>query len=92
MLKFNSKLHPCKISNIRVARTDLDGFVRVSDKSYEQTEHHVDEDRDEGIEVESAEEPHHVGFVSHPQKGGKHIITIEEREEALCHFSQCSEL
>lgn len=75
-----------------MTQTDLDGFVRVSDESNEQTEHHVDEDRDEGVEVESAEEPHHVGLVSHLQKGGIHIVTVDEREEAVCHFVQSSEL
>lgn len=75
-----------------VNQADFDGFVGVGDESDEQAEHHVDEERDEGVEVESAEQPHHVAFVSHPQKGAKHVVPVDEREEALCHFVKCSKL
>lgn len=73
-------------------QADLDGFVGVSDESDEQAEQHVDEKRDEGVEVESAEKPHHVAFVFHPQKGAEHVVPIYEREETLCHFVKRSKL
>lgn len=72
--------------------TDLDGLIGVSNESDEQTEHHVDEEGDEGVEVKSAEKPHHVALLSHLQEGGVHVVPIDEREEALSHFVECSEL
>ncbi len=77
---------------MQVTQTDLNGLIGVSDKSDEQAEHHVDEEGDEGIEVESAEKPNHVALVSHLQKGGIHVVSIDEREEALCHFVKRSKL
>lgn len=44
----------------KVTQTDLDCLVGVSDESDEQAEHHVYEEGDEGVEVNSAEKPHHV--------------------------------
>lgn len=38
-----------------MTQSDLDGLVGVSNEGDEQAEHHVDEQRDEGVEVESAE-------------------------------------
>ena len=73
-------------------RTDLDGLVGVSDESDEEAEHHVDEEGDEGVEVEPAEEPHHVAPVSHLQEGGVHVVPIDEGEEALRHLVESSEL
>lgn len=46
-------------------QTNLDGLVGVCDESDEQAEHHVDEEGDIRVEVDSAEEPHHVALVSH---------------------------
>ena len=75
-----------------MVRTHLDGLVGVSDESNEQAEHHVDEERDEGVEVESAEKPHHVALVSHLQEGGVHVVSVDQREEALGHPVERSEL
>lgn len=75
-----------------MTQADFDGFIGVGDESDEQAEHHVDEEGDEGVKVESAEKPHHVALVSHPQEGGVHVIPIDEREKALCHFVKCSKL
>lgn len=76
----------------QVSQADLDGLIGVSNESDEQAEHHVDEERDEGVEVKSAEKPHHVALVSHLQKGGVHVVPVDEREEALRHLVECSEL
>lgn len=72
--------------------TDLDCLIGVGNEGDEQAEHHIDEEGDEGVEVKSAEKPHHVTLVSHPQESGVHVVAIEEREEALCHFVQRSKL
>lgn len=73
-------------------RTDLDGLVGVGDERDEEAEHHVDEDGDEGVEVEPAEKPHRVTLVSHPQEGVVHVVAIDERKEARHHFGRCSKL
>ena len=75
-----------------MAQTDLDGLVGVSNESDEEAEHHVDEEGDEGVEVKSAEQPHHVALVSHLQEGGVHVVPVDEREEALCHLGKRPEL
>ena len=75
-----------------VTATDFDSFIGVSDQSNEQAEHHVDEEGDEGVEVDSAEKPHHITLVSHLQEGGVHVVPIDEGEEALCHLVKCSKL
>lgn len=61
-----------------MTESDLDSLVRVSNESDEQAEHHVDEERDEGVKVESAEKPHHVALVSYLQEGAVHVIPINE--------------
>lgn len=75
-----------------MTQTDLDGLIGVSNHSDEQAEHHVDEEGDEGVEVKSAEKPHHVALVSHLQEGGVHVVPVDEREETLCHLVERSEL
>lgn len=73
-------------------RTDLDGLIGVGNEGDEEAEHHIDEEGDEGVQVKSAEKPHHVTLVSHPQESGVHVVAVEEREEALGHFVQRSKL
>lgn len=68
--------------------TNLDGLIGIGDEGDEEAEHHVDEERDEGVEVESAEQPHHVALVSHVQEGGIHVISIDQREETLSHLGE----
>lgn len=72
--------------------TDLDGLIGVCDESDEQAEDHVDEEGDEGVQVEPAEQPHHVALIPHLLKGGVHVVPVDEWEEALCHLVQSSEL
>lgn len=66
--------------------TNLNGLIGVCNESDEEAEHHVDEEQDEGVEIESAEEPHHVALVSHLQEGGVHVVPIDQREETLAHL------
>lgn len=77
---------------IKTSKTNLDGFVCVCDERDEQTEHHVDEKRDEGVEVEAAEQPHHVALRSHLLKGREHVVPVDQREQAVRHLVQGSEL
>lgn len=90
-IDFNVNVHLQSIYKIS-AETDFDGFVGVCDEGDEQAEHHVDEERCEGVQIDSAEKPHHVALVSHIKEGAKHVVSVNEREEALCHFVKCSEL
>ena len=70
----------------------LDGLVGVGDEGDEEAEHHVDEEGDEGVEVDSAEQPHQVRLVPHGFEGGVHVVAVDEREETLRHLVQGSEL
>lgn len=80
------------VMTVCLQHTNFDGFIGVGDESNEQAENHVNEQGDEGVEVEPAEEPNHVAVVSSFQKGGVHVIPVNEGEEAFCHFAQCAEL
>ncbi len=75
-----------------MTQTDLDGLIGAGNESDEEAEHHVNEEGDEGVEVDSAEQPHHVALVPHLQEGGVHVVPIDEREEAFCHFVKRSKL
>lgn len=63
----------------------LDGVVGVSDDCDEKAEDHVDEERDKGIKVNSAENPHQAAFLLHVFKGGKHVVSIDQGEQTLRH-------
>lgn len=75
-----------------MTRTDLDGLIGVSNESDEEAEHHVDEEGDEGVEVKSAEKPHHVAPVSYLLESDVDVVPVDEREEALCRLVEGSEL
>lgn len=70
----------------------LYGIVGVSDDCDEKAEDHVDKERDKGIEVNSAENPHQAAFLLHVFKGGKHVISIDQGEQTLWHCVQGAEL
>lgn len=67
-------------------RTNLDGLVGAGDQSNEEAEDHVDEEADKSIQVELAKEPHQVAVLLHCGKGHKHVVPIDEGEEALRHL------
>lgn len=75
-----------------MTHTDLERLIGVSDESDEQAEHHVDEEGDVRVEVESAKKPHHVACVSHLHEGCEHVVTVNEGEETYCHLVKCPEL
>lgn len=70
----------------------LDGLIGVRDESDEERQHHVDEQGDEGVEVCPAEEPHQSVFVLQLCEGGEHVVTVQQREQALCYTTQALEL
>lgn len=70
----------------------LDHLVGASDEGDEERQHHVDEHRDEGVEVEPAEVPHQAVLVLELCEGGEHVVAIQQREQALCHATQLLEL
>lgn len=70
----------------------LDGVVGVCDEGDEEREHHIDEEGDEGVEVDAAEQPHQAVFVLQLCKGGVHVVTVDQREQALGHPTQALKL
>lgn len=70
----------------------LDGLVGVGYKSDKERQHHVDEQRDEGVQVSPTEEPHQGVFVLKLGEGGEHVVSIQQREQALCHETQALKL
>lgn len=70
----------------------LDSLIRVCDESDEEWQHHVDEHWDEGEEVRSAEEPHQAVLVLQLGEGSKHVIAIQQGEQALCYTTQLLKL
>lgn len=74
---------------------DLDGVVGTGDECNEETQHHVDEEADEGVEVELGEEPHQAAVTLlglHGCECHKHVVSVDEREETLGHHGQRAEL
>lgn len=63
----------------------LDGLVRSGDEGDEQRQDHVDEERDEGVQVDLAEEPHQRAAHLHLGERHKHVVTVDEGEQALRH-------
>lgn len=70
----------------------LDALVSICDESYEQAEHHVDEERDERVEVDPAEQPHHSVLLLDLGKRREHVIPVHQREEAFGHSAQTLKL
>lgn len=79
----------CGVAHREVA--DLDGVVGACDECDEETEHHVDEQADEGVQVELREEPDQAAAALlrlHGREGHEHVIPVDEREQALGHHGQ----
>lgn len=69
-----------------------DSVVGSGDECDEEGQHHVDEERDEGVQVDLAKDPHQRTAVLHLGKCHKHVISIYQREQALRHHGQGAEL
>ena len=61
----------------------LDSLVSITDDSNEQAEHHIDEQRNEGVQVKLAENPHSITLCVHLSKSHEHVISIDQREHAF---------
>lgn len=66
--------------------------VGSSDECNEEGQHHVDEEWDEGVKVDLAEDPHQCPTLFHLRKRHKHVVAVDQREEALRHHGQRAEL
>lgn len=70
----------------------FDGLVSAGDERDEQRQDHVDEERDEGVQVDLAEQPHQGAAVLHFSKRHEHVVPVNQGEEALRHHGQRPEL
>lgn len=75
-----------------VCRSHLDGGVGVGDDRDKKAEDHVDEERHKGVEIDPAENPNEAALLVHVLKGGKHVIPVDQGEQALRHRVQRPEL
>lgn len=60
---------------------DLDGVVGPSDERDEEAKHHVDEEADEGVQVELGEEPDQAAATLlglHRCKCHEHVVPVDE--------------
>lgn len=70
----------------------LDCFIRISNECNEETQHHIDEQTDEGVEVDPTEQPNQVTFLLHLCKGGKHVISIDQWKKAFRNHVESAKL
>lgn len=67
-------------------------IIGSGDKCNEEGQHHVDEERDKGVKVDLAEDPHHCPTLLHLGKRYKHVVSVYQREQALWHHGQRAKL
>lgn len=60
-----------------------DGVVGSSDECDEEGQHHVDKEGDEGVKVDLAEDPHQCAALLHLRERHKHVVAVDQREQAL---------
>lgn len=71
----------------------LDDLVGVHDDRDEQGEHHVDEQTDEEVEVDTAVDPDRQGpFHGDRVESGKHVVAVDQTEQTLTGAHQGGEL
>lgn len=58
-------------------------IIGSGDECNEEGQHHVDEERDKGVKVDLAEDPHHCPTLLHLSKRYKHVVSVYQREQAL---------
>lgn len=59
------------------------GIIGASDDCNEEGQHHVDEEGDESVEVDLTEDPHQYTAPLHLSKRNKHVVAVDQREQAL---------
>lgn len=67
----------------KLSKNHLDGVIGVGNKCDKKAEDHVDEERHKGVEVDSAEDPHQTALLIHVLEGGKHVVSVDQREQTL---------
>lgn len=82
----------CAFRSALVCGSHLDGGVGVGDDRDKKAEDHVDEERHKGVEIDPAENPNKAALLVHVLKGGKHVIPVDQGEQALRHRVQRPEL
>ena len=68
------------------------GVVGSGDECDEEGQNHVDEEGNEGVKVHLAEDPHQCAALLHLSKRYKHVVSVDQREQALRHRGQGAEL
>ena len=58
--------------------THLHSFIGITDYTNEQAEDHVDEERDEGVQVNLAEYPSSIAPLLHFFECHEHVIAIQQ--------------
>jgi len=61
----------------------LDSLVGITDDTNEQAEDHINEERDEGVQVDFAEDPHSITLLVHLGKCHEHVVTVDQREHTF---------
>lgn len=72
--------------------TNLDCFIGIHDDGNEETQYHIDEEGNEGVEVDAGEPPHHRILARSGGEGGKHVVSIDEGVQALHRGREGAEL
>ena len=72
--------------------THLDGLVRVHDDRDEDTEDDIDEEADEDVEVDAAVPPRVRVLITDRFKRIVHVVSVDEREQALARRTEVAEL
>jgi len=83
---------PSILAVISYVLSYLDSLVSSGDERDKQRQHHVDEEGDEGVQVHLAEQPHQSAALLHLRERHKHVVPVDEGEEALGHHGQRTEL
>ena len=58
----------------------LNGLIGSCDESNKQRKHHVDEERDEGVQINLAKQPHQGTALLHLRERHEHVIPVNEGE------------
>lgn len=61
----------------------FDRIVSVHYHGNEERQHNIDVEADERVQINATEPPEHHRFVRHDCECGKHVIAIDECEQAL---------
>lgn len=78
--------------SLSLSLTHSDGVVGSGDEGDEERQHHVDEERDEGVEIDLTKKPHQCPAALHLGERGKHVVSVYQREQTLRHGGERAEL